>query len=394
MPLDFAHPVWFALALPAAILALGLLGLVLASTFVLFRNANALSNLLEYPIWLVTGLLVALSLLPGWTRPISWVLAPTWGIRAIRDAALGGAPADSASRCASRSARSTSSSALHARLLRGARPQERDALADDERRSGSSSSAGYLAYRALFNWIHWIIYVPTMLGRPLFQILFFAYIGRFAGLESDEFFVVGNAVRSPRMAGIYGMAMTIGGERWTQTLSPLLATPANRLALFLGRALPNLGERPHRLDVRLRRRLGSCSTSTLPPPRSPAIARARRRDLVLVHGARDGDRLDRPARRATSSSSRTSSIFLFLLFCGVNIPIDTLPGWMQAVSKVLPLTHGIDAAREVADGASLGDVSGLVLTELGIGLFYAALAYGLLRLFEVEGRRRASLETI
>jgi hypothetical protein len=34
------------------------------------------------------------------------------------------------------------------------------------------------------------------------------------------------------------------------------------------------------------------------------------------------------------------------------------------------------------------------LTELGIGLFYAALAYALLRLFEVEGRRRASLETI
>ena len=87
-------------------------------------------------------------------------------------------------------------------------------------------------------------------------------------------------------------------------------------------------------------------------------------------------------------------IFVFLLFCGVNIPIDTLPDWMQAVSKVLPLTHGIDAARQVADGASLGDVSGLVLTELGIGLFYAALAYALLRLFEVEGRRRASLETI
>jgi ABC-2 type transport system permease protein len=87
-------------------------------------------------------------------------------------------------------------------------------------------------------------------------------------------------------------------------------------------------------------------------------------------------------------------IFVFLLFCGVNIPLDTLPGWMQAVSEILPLTHGIDAARQVADGASLGDVSGLVLTELGIGLFYAALAYVLLRLFEVEGRRRASLETI
>jgi ABC-2 type transport system permease protein len=87
-------------------------------------------------------------------------------------------------------------------------------------------------------------------------------------------------------------------------------------------------------------------------------------------------------------------IFVFLLFCGVNIPVDTLPSWMQAVSEILPLTHGIDAARQVAGGASLGDVSGLVLTELGIGLVYAALAYALLRLFESEGRRRASLETI
>ena len=43
------------IALPAAIFALGLLGLVLASTFVLLRNANSLSNLLEYPVWLVTG---------------------------------------------------------------------------------------------------------------------------------------------------------------------------------------------------------------------------------------------------------------------------------------------------------------------------------------------------
>jgi ABC-type polysaccharide/polyol phosphate export permease len=90
VPLDFVHPVQLAVALPATVASLGLLGLVLASTFVLYRNANAFSNLLEYPIWLITGLLVPLSLLPGWVEPISWLLAPTWGIRAVRDAALGG----------------------------------------------------------------------------------------------------------------------------------------------------------------------------------------------------------------------------------------------------------------------------------------------------------------
>ena len=34
--------------------------------------------------------------------------------------------------------------------------------------------------------------------------------------------------------------------------------------------------------------------------------------------------------------------FLLLLFCGVNVPLDELPGWMQAIGRCLPLTHGID----------------------------------------------------
>lgn len=99
VPLQVAHPGWFVLALPATVLALGLLGLVLAATFVLYRQANALSNLLEYPIWVVTGLLFSLSLLPGWTRPLSYVLAPTWGVQAIRESALGGTPAPDIAMC-------------------------------------------------------------------------------------------------------------------------------------------------------------------------------------------------------------------------------------------------------------------------------------------------------
>lgn len=90
MALDIAHPLTFAVALPATILSLGMLGLLLASTFVLYRNANAFSNLLEYPVWLAAGLIVPLSLLPSWVTPISWALSPTWGMRAIREATFGG----------------------------------------------------------------------------------------------------------------------------------------------------------------------------------------------------------------------------------------------------------------------------------------------------------------
>ena len=60
---------------------------------------------------------------------------------------------------------------------------------------------GVISYRALFNWIQPGIYVTTMLGSPLFQILFFTYLGRYAGSEDDAFFIVGNAIQVAAQIG-------------------------------------------------------------------------------------------------------------------------------------------------------------------------------------------------
>jgi ABC-2 type transport system permease protein len=90
VPLRFVHPWLFAIALPVTVIGLGLFGLVLASTFILYRYANALANLLEYPVWIASGLVFSTSLLPEWTRPISWLLPTYWGIIALRHAAFGG----------------------------------------------------------------------------------------------------------------------------------------------------------------------------------------------------------------------------------------------------------------------------------------------------------------
>jgi ABC-2 type transport system permease protein len=90
VPLHLVHPLVFVVALLATVLSLGLMGLVLASTFILYRYANAMANLLEYPVWIASGLVFSTTLLPGWTRPISWALPPYWGVLALRHAALGG----------------------------------------------------------------------------------------------------------------------------------------------------------------------------------------------------------------------------------------------------------------------------------------------------------------
>jgi ABC-2 type transport system permease protein len=251
---------------------------------------------------------------------------------------------------------------------------------------------GYYAYRALFNWMHWSHYIPTMLGGPTFQLLFFAYVGRFAQLQDDEFFVTGNAIHLSAMAGIFGMAMTIGGERWTQTLSPLMATPANRLAMFLGRALPLIANGIVTsawvffvgwllLDFEM-------GAAQIPALGVVVVASTFAcTALGLVVGA-----VGLRARDVFFLANIV--VYTLLVICGANVPVESLPNWLQTVSSAVPLTHGIEAARAVADGASLAQVDHLVWTELAIGAAYAALGYTLFRLFELEGRRRASFETI
>jgi ABC-2 type transport system permease protein len=81
-----------------------------------------------------------------------------------------------------------------------------------------------------------------------------------------------------------------------------------------------------------------------------------------------------------------------LIVSGADVPLDKLPGWVQAISSVIPLTHGIEAARELADGATVSDTAGLLATEAFVGLCYLAAGLVLLRLFEYEGRRSATLE--
>lgn len=249
---------------------------------------------------------------------------------------------------------------------------------------------GLISYRALFNWIRPAIYIPTMLGGPLFQILFFSYLGRFSGVADDTFFVVGNAVQVCAMSSIYGATMTLANERYFGTLSSLLATPANRFALFLGRTLPVIA---NGLLVSV---FGFIVGMTfldfrLSPAAVPGLAAVVLVTVVSCTGL--GMLLGSIGLRMRDVFFASNlAYFLMLLFCGVNVPLEAVPSWMRAIGLSLPLTHGIEAAREIAGGASLGDVAGLVRTEMLIALVYAVAAFALFRYFEVSSRRTASLE--
>jgi len=88
VPLELNEPWLFLLAFVTTLLSLACLGLIFSAAFVLTRSAQVLTNGLEFPIYVGTGSMFPIALLPFWSHPLSLSLAPTWGIDAMRYAAL------------------------------------------------------------------------------------------------------------------------------------------------------------------------------------------------------------------------------------------------------------------------------------------------------------------
>ena len=249
---------------------------------------------------------------------------------------------------------------------------------------------GLTSYRALFSFLSPWIFTPSLLVAPIFQILLFAYIGRTTGLESDEFYVVGNAVQYAAVPCLFAMTHTIAGERYQQTLGFILVTPARRLPLYLGRALPVIvngafvsgfsflvGGALLGVDVP--------ASAIAPLALVIVVAAASCTGLGLINAAL--------GLRIREVAVLSNIIFgLLLVFSGANVPLAELPGWMSTAAQGIPFTHAIEAARELADGATLHDVRGLLAGEAAVGATYAVLGYGLIRFMERESRRHATLE--
>jgi ABC-2 type transport system permease protein len=250
---------------------------------------------------------------------------------------------------------------------------------------------GMTSYRALFYWLTPWVYVPSLLVAPIFQILLFVYIGRSAGLQSDEFYVIGNALQYAAIPCVFAMGFTIGGERYQRTLGSILVSPAPRLPLFLGRAVPVM------LNGAFVAAFSLTVGSLLLGIDLPASALAPLALVVLVSAVScTGLGLINGALglRIRETAVLANIIFgLLLIFTGANVPLDELPGWMRAISEVIPLTHGIEAARLLAAGATLGAVDQLIAQELLIGLCYGIAGYSLIRFLEWQSRVHATLET-
>lgn len=249
---------------------------------------------------------------------------------------------------------------------------------------------GWTSYRALFGWLSPWILIPTFIIEPVFQILFFAYVGRDAGVGSDSFYLIGNAIQFASIPCLFAMGNTIGGERYAQTLGLLLVSPARRVPLFLGRALPVILN--GLLCALIALGLGAAILRVrLPMDSLPLLALV---VAVSSFSCTGLGLLTAALALRVRETAVLSNLVMggLLIFCGVNVALADLPDWMATIGRALPLTHGIEASRALVAGDSWSQVAGLVVDEAAIGLIYLLIGLAMLAWLEVESRRSATLD--
>lgn len=250
-----------------------------------------------------------------------------------------------------------------------------------------------LSYTALFRWLRPPSYVASKILMPMNQLLFFTFLGIYAtSRDNASFYVIGNALQITAISGIFGMAMSIGDDRFMGTLPYLFAVPSGRLFIFLGRAVFHVldGTIGVLMSLLLGVLLFNLDLSQTDPLALLLIIM-----LTTLSTCGFGMMLG-SISLITVNALFVGNVFYFVLlaFAGVNVPLDKMPEWVQLISDFLPLTRGLAAARQVIDGASLGDVSGLLLGEVAIGVFYTLFGFVVFRWIEFQARRLGTLETI
>jgi ABC-2 type transport system permease protein len=248
-----------------------------------------------------------------------------------------------------------------------------------------------LAYVALFHWLRPIQYAASKIVMPLAQMFFFVYLGTYAtGADNAGFYIVGNALQIAAVSGIYGVTMSIGGERNEGTLPYLFGTPANRMLIFLGRAFMNIIDGAIGVVIAF---VWGVILMGLDLSHTNLAALALVILITTISTCGFGLLLGSLALITVNVMFINNLVyFLLLIFSGANVPLQALPAWMQAISSALPLTRGISAARLLVGGASLAEAAPLIWGELAIGVAYSLVGYLMFTVFEIEAKRRGTLE--
>jgi ABC-2 type transport system permease protein len=250
-----------------------------------------------------------------------------------------------------------------------------------------AAAVGFRDYSTIYTWKTWLAgwYV-----RVLSQVAFFALIGKLLASETQvHYLLVGNAVMLAAVGGLFGVAGTTW-ERRAGTLPLLVASPSSAVVVFTGRSAWGLTEGV----------LSSAGTFYVAaaifgielPWRAALVVPI----LVLVSATSYalGTFLGGLVLRAMSTRNVVANVAsgTILAIGGVNVPLSFYPEPVQWLAHVLPLTHGLEAIRDLLAREAAVTILANIGYEALVGVAWLALALFTFDRLAEGGRRDGSIE--
>ncbi len=81
---------------------------------------------------------------------------------------------------------------------------------------------------------------------------------------------------------------------------------------------------------------------------------------------------------------------VFQVFCGVNFSVTLLPEGLEAIARILPLTHSIEALRSIYNLETYA-LAPLLVKELIIGICYLVVSISMVSVMEKYARKNGAL---
>lgn len=244
-------------------------------------------------------------------------------------------------------------------------------------------------YRALFQWLNPSAYIFSKIGFPIIQMTFFAIVGSFSGARPLEFYLVGNAVLVAYRP-MFTIATSVANERRGGTLPYVVASPANRVALFFGRSAFHVVD--GLMDVAiaigfawLAFGLDLSRTNWIGLSAALIVATVGASAVGLFLGAAAYLILD-------ATFLANTAMFVLLLLSGANVPLSDLPAWLSPLSWALPITRSVEASRGFVAGGELGPGLAAVAGDIAVAAVWAVAGLILFQWIEQQARQRGTLE--
>lgn len=248
-----------------------------------------------------------------------------------------------------------------------------------------------VSYKSMFGYTDLKVYILVKIISPTFQMLFFCYLAKYVYHTDDMApWVIGNAFMVCVFNIFLGSGLIMMLERNFGTLKILIATTTSRFEIFFSRSIMHIFDAMYTVIFNL-------FVGILVFKIDFSGVNLWLFGLVILVAMFSAISLGMIVSgfgllvRDINMIINIGIIGLIGL-SGSNIPIDSLPVFLQKVSSILPVTRSIKAGRLLADKAASSEIYPLMIQEMLLGCVLMVIGYVLFGWLENQARKYATLD--